>query len=138
MRKKYKNNKQILKENNNNENTTSTVNKLMILNDKDNENDSLKDVLKRNTISNLSNKPILYKNFRLNKKLELNNLDNTNIKIDNSTISGNNITEINKDKNYTKFFIKKNIIHEKGIIVNRPNNIRNKLYINMSKSDKYK
>ena len=42
MRKKYKNNKQILKENNNNENTTSTVNKLMILNDKDNENDSLK------------------------------------------------------------------------------------------------
>ena len=134
MRKKYKNNKQILKENNNNENTTSTVNKLMILNDKDNENDSLKDVLKRNTISNLSNKPILYKNFRLNKKLELNNLDNTNIKIDNSTISGNNITEINKDKNYNKFFIKKNIIHEKGIIVNRPNNIRNKLYINMSET----
>ena len=134
MRKKYKNNKQILKENNNNENTTSTVNKLMILNDKDNENDSLKDVLKRNTISNLSNKPILYKNFRLNKKLELNNLDNTNLKIDNSTISGNNITEINKDKNYTKFFIKKNIIHEKGIIVNRPNNIRNKLYINMSET----
>ena len=134
MRKKYKNNKQILKENNNNENTTSTVNKLMILNDKDNENDSLKDVLKRNTISNLPNKPILYKNFRLNKKLELNNLDNTNIKIDNSTISGNNITEINKDKNYTKFFIKKNIIHEKGIIVNRPNNIRNKLYINMSET----
>ena len=134
MRKKYKNNKQILKENNNNENTTSTVNKLMILNDKDNENDSLKDVLKRNTISNLPNKPILYKNFRLNKKLELNNLDNTNIKIDNSTISGNNITEINKDKNYTKFFIKKNISHEKGIIVNRPNNIRNKLYINMSET----
>ena len=134
MRKKYKNNKQILKENNNNENATSTVNKLMILNDKDNENDSLKDVLKRNTISNLPNKPILYKNFRLNKKLELNNLDNTNIKIDNSTISGNNITEINKDKNYTKFFIKKNISHEKGIIVNRPNNIRNKLYINMSET----
>ena len=131
MRKKYKMNKQISKQNDNNDNNNFITNKLMIINNDDNEKDELNDVRQRHTISNLTNKPILYRNFRLHKKLELNNIGVTNItKIDNSNKSRNDkIMEINQDKNNTKLFKRKSFMNEKGIIVNRPSKIRNKLFI---------
>ena len=68
MRKRYKIKKQISKLNNNDNKNDLNTNKLMIINNEDNEKDSLNNIRQRNTISNLSNKPALYKNFRLNKK----------------------------------------------------------------------
>ena len=76
MRKRYKIKNQISRQNNNydkdNNNNNINTNKLMITNNEDNEKDSLNNNRQRNTISNLSKKPVLYRNFRLNKKLELN------------------------------------------------------------------
>ena len=132
MRKRYKIKKQISKLNNNDNKNDLNTNKLMIINNEDNEKDSLNNIRQRNTISNLSNKPALYKNFRLNKKLGLNDIGiTTTAKIDDQNISKNNeIIEINQDKNNTKIYKRKSFIHENGIIVNRPTKIRNKLFIN--------
>ena len=132
MRKRYKIKKQISKLNNNDNKNDLNTNKLMIINNEDNEKDSLNNIRQRNTISNLSNKPALYKNFRLNKKLGLNDIGiTTTARIDDQNISKNNeIIEINQDKNNTKIYKRKSFIHENGIIVNRPTKIRNKLFIN--------
>ena len=133
MRKKYKFNRQNSNHINNNDNNNNfNENKLMIINNEDNEKDSLNNVRQRHTISNLSNKPSLYRNFRLNKKLQLNDIGITSTtKIDNQNISRNDkINEINQDKNNTNLFKRKSFMLENGIIVNRPSKIRNKLFIN--------
>ena len=135
MRKRYKIKKQISRQNNNydkDNNNNINTNKLMITNNEDNEKDSLNNNRQRNTMSDLSKKPVLYRNFRLNKKLELNDIGITStMKIENQNISKiDKIIGINQDKTNTKLIKQKSYINEKGIIVNRPSKIRNKLFIN--------
>ena len=94
-----------------------------------NDIDKINNLEKRKTLTQIRQKPVLYKNFGFYKKLELNNLNILNINENNKTVSKENtISEINTDKKDKKIIKRKIISHEIGIKVNRLNKLRNKLY----------
>ena len=123
MRKKYKDLQQKVKNKINDD--RKNLNTIQIIqNQNDNEElDNLNNLKKRNTISHFPERQVFRKKF-----LFLKNLESNDNKAYISQLNKN--IDINEDKRHHKFKNKKNYIKEIEIKVNKPSQIRNKLYIN--------
>ena len=123
MRKKYKDLQQKIKNKINDD--RKDLNTIQIIqNQNDNEElDNLNNLKKRNTISHFPERQVFRKKF-----LFLKNLESNDNKAYISQLNKN--IDINEDKRHHKFKNKKNYIKEIEIKVNKPSQIRNKLYIN--------
>ena len=131
MRKKYKNSKQKNKLYIYEDNKESNKLKITPIITENKDVDYLNNLKQRNTISVIHKNPILYKNLRIQKNLELNNLEITNIGENHTNDSQiNKNIDINKDKKDLKIIKRKSLFSQNGIIVNKPTKTRNKLYVN--------